>query len=73
MREETPERIAKHYSAMLDSTNLISRGKQPNQSDTEWADSVERNAKHLKIMVVKDFWTDEDMTEVNNAIATYDE
>jgi hypothetical protein len=31
-------------------------------------DCVDRNVGHLEIMVAKDFWTDEDMTEVNAAI-----
>ena len=54
------EEIAQHYSAMLDSVNLINGG-QPE----EWADCVSRNKEHLELMVAKDFWTDEDMTAVN--------
>ena len=29
---------------------------------------VERNKKHLRMMVAKDYWTDEDMTAVDAAI-----
>ena len=32
-------------------------------------DCVDRNVANLEIMVAKDFWTDEDMTAVNAAIA----
>jgi len=32
-------------------------------------DCVNRNVEHLEIMVAKEFWTDEDMTAVNAAIA----
>jgi len=35
----------------------------------ERADCVSRNVEHLEIMVAKDFWTSEDMTDVNAAIA----
>ena len=31
-------------------------------------DCVDRNVRHLEIMVAKDFWTDEDMTSANSAI-----
>ena len=60
----TPEQIAKNYSAMLDSVNLIAGGKPEGMSDAEWTDSVSRNKEHLELMVAKDYWTDEDMTVV---------
>ena len=31
-------------------------------------DTVERNVRHLEIMIARDFWTNEDMTAVNAAI-----
>jgi len=31
-------------------------------------DCVDRNVRHLEIMVAKDFWTTEDMTASNAAI-----
>jgi hypothetical protein len=30
--------------------------------------AVDRNVEHLELMVAKDFWTDEDMTDVESAI-----
>jgi len=62
------EEIAQHYSAMLDSVNLINGGQPEGMEDDEWADCVSRNKEHLSLMVAKDYWTDEDMTAVNAAI-----
>jgi hypothetical protein len=69
MENQTPEQIAQHYSAMLDSVNLINGGKPEFMSDTEWAGCLRRNVEHLELMVAKDFWTTEDMAPVNAAIA----
>jgi hypothetical protein len=69
MIEQTPEQIAQHYKAMLDSANLINGGKPEYMSDTDWVDCLRRNVEHLELMVAKDFWTTEDMAPVNAAIA----
>jgi hypothetical protein len=37
--------------------------------DADWTDTVSRNVEHLQLMVAKDFWTSEDMTAANAAIA----
>ena len=37
-------------------------------TDEEVEDCISRNVEHLEIMVAKDYWTTEDMTEVNVAI-----
>jgi hypothetical protein len=68
---ETPttEEIAQHYSAMLDSVNLINDGKPEGMDDTEWTDCLSRNKEHLEIMLTRDFWTTEDMAPINAAIA----
>ena len=69
---QTEEQIAQHYSAMQDSVNLIDemRTNPPeDMTDEEVADTISRNVEHLEIMVAKDYWTDEDMTVVNAAIA----
>lgn len=67
--EITAEQIAQHYTAMGHSVDLLNAGQPEDMDDAEWADCVKRNVDHLKIMVAKDFWTDEDMTAVNAAIA----
>jgi hypothetical protein len=69
MENQTPEQIAQHYSAMLDSVNLINGGKPEYMSDTDWADCLRRNVEHLELMVAKDFWTTENMAPINAAIA----
>jgi hypothetical protein len=70
MENQTPEQIAKHYSAAMDSVNLLNAGKPADTTDVEWADCVSRNVEHLKIMVAKDFWTTEDMAPFNAAISS---
>lgn len=67
MIEETPERIAQHYKAAMDSVNLINAGKPAYMDDAEWADCLARNKEHLNIMLAKDFWTTEDLTPLRNA------
>ena len=67
--ELTPEQIAAHYSAAMDSVNLIN---DVVSSPDDYADDetiLERNVEHLKIVKEWDFWTTEDMTPFTNAIA----
>jgi len=63
----TPEQIAKHYSAAMDSVNLINAGKPTEMSSEDWADCLSRNKEHLKIMLAKDFWTTEDLSPLQSA------
>ena len=65
----TAEQIAKHYSACMDSVNLINGGKPEGMEADEWADCVARNKEHLKIMLAKDFWTTENLTPLQTASA----
>jgi hypothetical protein len=65
----TAEQIAQHYSAAMDSVALLNAGQPEGMDDADWADTVSRNVQHLEIMVAKDFWTDEDLTPLNDAIA----
>ena len=65
----TPEEIAQHYKAAMDSVNLINAGKPPNTTDAQWADRLDRNKRHLQIMLAKDFWTTEDLTPLQTASA----
>ena len=72
MDDLTTEQIAQHYTAMGHSVALINdiiAGDAMSGDTTEdKQDCVDRNVAHLEIMVAKDFWTDEDMTETNDAI-----
>jgi len=64
----TPEQVAKHYSAALDSVALIEAGQPEGMEDAEWADCLERNVAHLEIMVAKDFMQDQDLAPLKAAI-----
>lgn len=65
----TAEEVARHYSAAMDSVNLINGGKPEGMDDAEWADCLARNKEHLKIMLAKDFWTAEDLGPLQAAAA----
>lgn len=67
MDTQTPEQIARHYKAAMDSVNLINGGKPEHMEAADWADCLKRNKEHLKIMLAKDFWTTEDLTPLRNA------
>jgi len=60
--EITAEEIARHYSAAMDSVNLINAGQPEDMTDEDWADTVSRNVEHLQIMLDKTYWTTEDLT-----------
>jgi hypothetical protein len=67
--EMTAEEIARHYSASMDSVNLINAVLA---SPDDYADDptvLQRNIDHLKGTIVRDIWTTEDMTPFNDAIA----
>ena len=69
VQEITSEEIARHYSAAMDSVNLINGDKPENATDADWADTIARNKEHLKIMLAKDFWTTEDLKPLQDAVA----
>ena len=64
----TAEEIAQHYSAAMDSVNLINDLMAQDSRDDEEQDTVSRNVEHLQIMVAKDYWTTEDLAPLNAAI-----
>ena len=64
----TTEEIAQHYSAAMDSVNLINEIVASGDTDSESTDTIARNKEHLEIMVAKDFWTTEDLTPITAAI-----
>jgi len=67
--QPTAEQIAQHYSAAMDSVNLINGGKPDGMTTSDWTDCVARNKEHLKIMLAKDFWTTENLTPLQAASA----
>ena len=64
---QTPEQIAQHYSAAMDSVNLINGSKPDFMSDADWADCLARNKAHLVIMLAKPYWTNEDLAPLQAA------
>lgn len=73
MDELTPEQIQQHYSAALDSVDLINGivvGKQMSEeSETEKKACVDRNVAHLEIMLAKDFLQGQDTALLSAAIS----
>jgi hypothetical protein len=65
----TPERIAKHYSACLDSVWVINDAIANPDLYTTDDTVIERNVQHLEGMRRAEFWTDEDMAPIDDAIA----
>ena len=64
----TPERIAKHYSACLDSVWVVNDAIANPDKYTGDDTVIDRNVQHLEGMRNADFWTDEDMTPIDEAI-----
>jgi hypothetical protein len=66
MDNPTPEEIARHYSAMMDSVNLIN--SLVPTTDTEALDTLDRNVRHLELMLERDWWDGYDLEPINDAI-----
>ena len=70
---KTAEEIAQDYKAMGGSVDLINGiidgSMMADESEEDKKDTVKRNVEHLEIMVAKDYWTNENMTAINKAIA----
>ena len=71
---ETAAQIAQHSSARGDSVDLINAVIAGTQMSDESADEkiacVDRNVEHLELMLTRDYWTSEDMTDVDSAIVS---
>jgi hypothetical protein len=66
MDNPTPEEIAKHYSAILDSVWLIN-SLVPTQ-DADDLDTLDRNVRHLEQMLLNDWWAGYDLAPINASI-----
>ena len=70
---KTAEEISQDYTAMGHSVELINGiidgSKMADEETADRQSAVDRNVEHLELMVAKDYWTSEDMTAVNAAIA----
>ena len=65
----TQEDIARRYRAALDSVTLLDAVAADPDAFANDKTIVQRNVEHLKLVVEWDFWTDQDMTPFENAIA----
>jgi hypothetical protein len=71
MIDSTPEqKVAKDYSAAMDSVNLLLAGKPEDTTDEDWADTVKRNKEHLEIQIAKgaEYYGSNDLTPFVNAM-----
>jgi hypothetical protein len=69
VQEVTAEEVARHYSAAMDSVNLLNAGKPEKMTDEDWADTVKRNKEHLQIQVAKgDYYAGHDLTPFEEAV-----
>jgi hypothetical protein len=51
----------------MDSVNLINAGKPEGMTAEDWADTLKRNKDHLILMLAKTYWTNEDLTPLEDA------
>jgi len=65
------QKVAKDYSAAMDSVNLLNAGKPEDMSDEDWQDCKQRNIDHLNIQLAKgaEFYGEHDLTPFTAAIA----
>ena len=65
--------LAQDYLAMGHSVDLINavigETAMADEEAADRQDCVDRNVEHLELMVAKDDWGDEDMTDSNSAIS----
>jgi hypothetical protein len=66
---KTPEQIASDYSACMDSVILINALKNQPMLSSDDIECVNRNKEHLRIMLTKTYWTTENLTPLQVAIA----
>jgi hypothetical protein len=68
------ENIAQTYKSALDSVDLIERYVTGTNTpvllkEEQYNDDIKRNVDHLANLLLKDYWTNEDLTPFENAIA----
>ena len=69
IEQPSAEEIARHFSACMDSVNLLNAGQPEGMTAEDWADTVARNKEHLVIMLAKEFWTTENLAPLQAASA----
>ena len=70
----TAEQIEQHFSALDDSVNLIdgkvTDGAAEGETQTECNEAIDRNVRHIELMLEKDFIKDDgrSLTSYKNAV-----
>ena len=67
-RNLTALEIATNFTKMKESISLVNEAIATNDKDEETLACVKRNIDHLEHMLTRDYWTTEDMSDVNAAI-----
>ena len=66
--EYTKEEVQQKYESALESAELIANGKPEYMSPERWEDKLDRNKRHIEGLLKKDFWTDQDLTPLEDAV-----
>lgn len=64
----SPAQIDQQYTSTMDSVNLINALIAQAVKTADDYDTIERNVRHVKIMLSKTFWTTHDTAPFNSAI-----
>jgi hypothetical protein len=60
--------VKQQYDSTMDSVNIVNGVKPDYMIDSEWIDQIARNKEHIKLMILKEFWTNEDLTPFHDAV-----
>ena len=66
--EYTKEEVQQKYELALESAELIANGKPEYMSTKRWENKLDRNKRHIEGLLKKDFWTDQDLTPLEDAV-----
>ena len=69
IEKPTAEEVARHYSAAMDSCDLLNAGQPKDMTDADWADCKQRNIDHLEIQIAKgaEYYGELDLTPFKEA------
>lgn len=66
------QKVEKHYLIAVESADLVN-ATIATKSLLDGREEVQKNVDHLKIMVAKDYWTNQDLTVLEDAIVAGEE
>jgi hypothetical protein len=64
----TLENIARIYNSALDSVSLLNASKPVGTSEEDWQEMIIANKEHLRRLLEKDYWTNEDLQPFIDAV-----